>query len=64
MSAAGTVGAGQSLAVETPKAAEQIFEHVRQVRRHIQAERSRAPALASQEAGDSQQQGSIVDLQA
>ena len=63
VSAAGTVGAGQNLAVETPKAAEQTFEQVRQVR----AERSRAPAppaLASQEAGGSQQQGSIVDLQA
>ena len=67
VSATGTVGAGQSLTVETPKAAEQTFEQVRQVRRQIEAERSRVPApsaLASQEAGASQGQGSIVDLQA
>lgn len=72
--AVGPVGAGQSFAVETPEAAAQTFRQVRQVRRGIQAERHSAPTPARapeppparppQEAGGSQPQGHIVDLEA
>ena len=66
------VGAGPSLGVETPEAAEQTFQKVRQVRRQIQAERRPAPVRppetkqlqSTQETDSAQDQDKLIDLEA
>ena len=66
------MGAGPSLGVETPEAAEQTFQKVRQVRRQIQAERRPAPVRppeteqlqSTQETDSAQNQGKLIDLEA